>query len=382
MPTVALGSDFLDAYARIPRAQQKKVREFTEKFKANPKSPGINYEKIHDVRDDKVRTVRVDQKYRAVVLCPDHGDVYILAWVDNHDEAMAWARKRVFEVNPVTGALQIVNVTEAEQVVQPTTGKKRTPGLLSQFEDDVLLSFGLPAVLLPAVRAVRTPEELPGLEQALACGMCRGPDLAGRGHTAGGNPCGSRPVQGREGGHRRPGGCPGKPGFSPPVRHHPVGPGINSHAGRSAGEMAGLSPPQPGEAGRQEIQRPRQGDGWRRHRQDGGGHAPGQAPGLEGVPGKVRPDSLHDLHGQSGAEHRTDAFYSFPGVHGSHRSGASAEAFQECFYIVPDYQREYVWTDKEVQQLMEDIDEQIDSGSDKEYFVGTILVSPGSPASP
>ena len=35
MPTVALGSDFLDAYARIPRAQQRKVREFTEKFKAN-----------------------------------------------------------------------------------------------------------------------------------------------------------------------------------------------------------------------------------------------------------------------------------------------------------------------------------------------------------
>ena len=93
MPTVALGSDFLDAYARIPRAQQRKVRDFTEKFKANPKSPGINYEKIHDVRDDKVRTVRIDQKYRAVVLHPDQGDVYVLAWVDNHDEAMAWAKK-------------------------------------------------------------------------------------------------------------------------------------------------------------------------------------------------------------------------------------------------------------------------------------------------
>ncbi|MFO0905839.1 MAG: DUF262 domain-containing HNH endonuclease family protein [Pirellulales bacterium] len=53
------------------------------------------------------------------------------------------------------------------------------------------------------------------------------------------------------------------------------------------------------------------------------------------------------------------------------------EAFQECFYVVPDYQREYVWTDKEVQQLLEDIDEQIDSDSDKEYFVGMILVSPG-----
>ena len=30
------------------------------------------------------------------------------------------------------------------------------------------------------------------------------------------------------------------------------------------------------------------------------------------------------------------------------------EAFRECFYIVPDYQREYVWKDKEVLQLLED----------------------------
>src|SRR5262245_58668609 len=55
-----------------------------------------------------------------------------------------------------------------------------------------------------------------------------------------------------------------------------------------------------------------------------------------------------------------------------------AEAFRECFYVVPDYQREYVWTDKEVQQLLEDIDDQIDAGPEKEYFVGMILVSPGS----
>lgn len=52
------------------------------------------------------------------------------------------------------------------------------------------------------------------------------------------------------------------------------------------------------------------------------------------------------------------------------------EAFRECFYIVPDYQREYVWTDKEVQQLLEDISEQIDAESTREYFIGTVLVSP------
>jgi uncharacterized protein with ParB-like and HNH nuclease domain len=52
------------------------------------------------------------------------------------------------------------------------------------------------------------------------------------------------------------------------------------------------------------------------------------------------------------------------------------EAFRECFYIVPDYQREYVWTEKEVQQLLQDVDEQFDTGERREYFIGTILVSP------
>src|SRR5947209_9806389 len=159
MPTVAIASEFLDAFARIPRAQQRKVRDFTEKFRANPRSAGINYEKIHAARDDKVRTVRIDQKYRAVVLHPDQGDVYVLVWVDNHDEAMDWAKKRTFEINPHTGALQIINVTEAEQVVH-ADARKKPSGLFASFGDDVLLSFGLPEVLLPAVRAVQTKDNL------------------------------------------------------------------------------------------------------------------------------------------------------------------------------------------------------------------------------
>jgi len=53
------------------------------------------------------------------------------------------------------------------------------------------------------------------------------------------------------------------------------------------------------------------------------------------------------------------------------------EAFRECFYQVPDYQREYVWTEREVCQLLDDITEQAEAGNDREYFVGTVLVSPG-----
>ena len=51
------------------------------------------------------------------------------------------------------------------------------------------------------------------------------------------------------------------------------------------------------------------------------------------------------------------------------------EAFKQCFYVVPDYQREYVWTDKQVTQLLEDIDNEID-GNSSQYFIGNIIVSP------
>jgi uncharacterized protein with ParB-like and HNH nuclease domain len=51
------------------------------------------------------------------------------------------------------------------------------------------------------------------------------------------------------------------------------------------------------------------------------------------------------------------------------------EAFRDCFYIIPDYQREYVWTDKEVTQLLDDINEQVDGGANHEYFIGMVLVS-------
>ena len=52
------------------------------------------------------------------------------------------------------------------------------------------------------------------------------------------------------------------------------------------------------------------------------------------------------------------------------------QAFRECFYVVPDYQREYVWQDKEVVRLLDDINEQVEARTDKEYFIGTVLVSP------
>ena len=52
------------------------------------------------------------------------------------------------------------------------------------------------------------------------------------------------------------------------------------------------------------------------------------------------------------------------------------QAFNECFYNVPDYQREYVWQEKEVVRLLDDIVDEMYGNSKTEYFVGTIIVTP------
>lgn len=172
MSSVAISADFLEAFAHIPKAQQRKVREFITRFQLDPTAAGINYEPIHEARDRRVRTVRIDLAYRAVVLHPERGDVFLLAWVDHHDEAMAWARDRIFAVNPVTGALQVLDVRTLEATElprsQPTAAHALAHyGLFATFSDADLLRTGLPRPLLPAVHALRTAEELDALQRYL-----------------------------------------------------------------------------------------------------------------------------------------------------------------------------------------------------------------------
>lgn len=51
------------------------------------------------------------------------------------------------------------------------------------------------------------------------------------------------------------------------------------------------------------------------------------------------------------------------------------KSLRNNFYIVPDYQREYVWeADKEVAQLLTDVYEAYAAAKNKEYFIGTTVV--------
>ena len=65
---VAISADFLTAFAALPRHIQGKVTDFMNKFRNNPTSPGINYEKLNACQDKKICSVRIDDTYRGIVV--------------------------------------------------------------------------------------------------------------------------------------------------------------------------------------------------------------------------------------------------------------------------------------------------------------------------
>jgi superfamily I DNA/RNA helicase/mRNA-degrading endonuclease RelE of RelBE toxin-antitoxin system len=157
---VAISSDFLKAFARIPQKQQSKVREFVEKFRANPTAAAINYEKLFNSKDPNVRSVRIDDSYRGIVLKPETGSVFVLVWVDHHDEAYRWAENRLFAIHPETGSLQILDVTSGTQNTITSADAPPAKGMYDRFKDRELRRIGVPDVLFPLVRSLKTEADL------------------------------------------------------------------------------------------------------------------------------------------------------------------------------------------------------------------------------
>ena len=166
---VAISQDFFTAFAQIPRAKQKKVNEFVSKFRNNPQASGINYEKINDAANPGYRSVRVDQEYRGIVLKPEKGNVYLLLWVDKHDDAYVWARKHKCQVNPETGTLQLYEVVHGEFVVPPPAEAPAAEASAPLFNlrDREFLRLGVPADLLERVKALTATSQLEAMKSHL-----------------------------------------------------------------------------------------------------------------------------------------------------------------------------------------------------------------------
>lgn len=78
----------------------------------------------------------------------------LLTYVDHHDKAYSWAERRRIERHPSTGAMQLVEIRERVQEIEPPqaaavpapvmTPATRKPSLFDNLRKFELMAFGVP----------------------------------------------------------------------------------------------------------------------------------------------------------------------------------------------------------------------------------------------
>lgn len=168
MPQLAFDIGF---FAELPKLQppvRKGVLDAWEKFGRLTldqlfKDQGLKLESLTNARDKQIRTIRIDQFWRGVVLAPASGDTFVLLRVMQHDKAIAWAKKQKSSINEVTRAVEIRDaatldeITPAYERVAESSPKER---LFAKFSDGDLKALGIDDETLRQARSLVDQEQL------------------------------------------------------------------------------------------------------------------------------------------------------------------------------------------------------------------------------
>lgn len=165
-PKVAISDDFLKSFAAIPKTYQNSVLKFVANFRQNPMANGTNYERILNAADENMRSVRITDDYRGIVLKPENGNVYCLLWVDKHDDAYRWACRHRVSIHPDLGSIQVYAVANNVEAAHPSVDLV-DDALFSKLKDREIRKLGVPEENILQVRAVHNEEQLDALQDVL-----------------------------------------------------------------------------------------------------------------------------------------------------------------------------------------------------------------------
>ncbi|MER5918454.1 UvrD-helicase domain-containing protein, partial [Streptomyces sp. NPDC001982] len=162
MPQLAFANSFWESFDVLEKPVKAGVRKAMQKFQqlTVPElqaDKGLHLESVENARDRRMRTIRINDFWRGVVLAPDDGsDVFLLVNVVRHDDAYTWAAKRLYTTNSATRALEVRNVVAIEQLT-PRLEKAAAAAdslLFAKYSDTVLRELGIDNQVLRAVRTV------------------------------------------------------------------------------------------------------------------------------------------------------------------------------------------------------------------------------------
>ena len=147
-----IADTFTASLARLTGREQRAVKTTAFDLQLDPANSGLQFHRLNKARDPNFWSVRVNQDIRLIVH-KTAADL-LLAYVDHHDRAYAWAERRRIERHPRTGAAQLVEIRETVRDIEtvaapaPDVADEMAipclPALFLNLGADELLGIGVP----------------------------------------------------------------------------------------------------------------------------------------------------------------------------------------------------------------------------------------------
>lgn len=123
---VVMSDLFGRSYSDLDGSVKNRVLDFIVKLQERPDSPGLDLKTPSGVTDHRVKTARVTDSWRAVVIELPGSSGYVLVAVKPHDDAYQFAGRLHFGVNEVTGALEVIDQAALDEAVTRSVAESPT----------------------------------------------------------------------------------------------------------------------------------------------------------------------------------------------------------------------------------------------------------------
>ncbi|MGJ7908228.1 UvrD-helicase domain-containing protein [Actinopolyspora sp. H202] len=172
---VVISDLFENSYKDLENSIKNKVLDFIVKLQTNPDLPGLNIKTPQGVTNKRIKTGKVSDFWRAVLIELPESCGYVMVAVKPHDDAYTYAGKLRFGVNEVTGALEVVNEAALNEAISHASSsgshQARPTPILRHVKAGELREFGIDEEIAAQLVAItdenellNIAEELPGIQ--------------------------------------------------------------------------------------------------------------------------------------------------------------------------------------------------------------------------
>lgn len=165
MTSVNIAKSFSASIKKLSTPDRGRVLDFLTKFMEDPSSPGLNFETIEGAKDSFIKSARITQDLRTILHNRD--GLHTLLYAAHHEEAYRWAERHRVERHRVTGTMQIIEAAETVDLPEPESTSQQGPRLFDDYDDEYLISLGVPDDWALPLRQVRDEDQLLSIVERL-----------------------------------------------------------------------------------------------------------------------------------------------------------------------------------------------------------------------